>query len=515
MGGIARLKASPGQLAADRAVRFINGLSHTKGQRWAGKPFNLRQWQENGIVRPLFGTLREDGLRQYRTCFVMLPRKNGKSELAAAIALYCLIGENEPGGEIYSAAADRDQASIVFNVAAQMVRNDPELSAVCDIIESQKRIVYKRTGSFYRAISSEAHSKHGYNASVVLYDEVHAAPNRDLWDVLRTSMGARDQPIMFAITTAGSDKHSLERELFDYAVKVRDGIVPDETFLPVLYYAPDDADWKDEKVWHDANPALADFRGIDEMRMLCKEAQEIPASENTFRQLYLCQHTEQDSRWFSMDTWDDCRSDISPEDLKGQACVGGLDLASTSDVAAFVLYFPEHHAVLPYFWIPADTAQKKVSKDRVPYDVWIRDGHVETTDGGSIDHGIIRRRINELRNEYNIRTIARDRWNAAQITTELMGDGFDVLDIGQGFASMNPPAKHLEKLIIDRSLQHFGNPVLRWMASNVCAETDAAGNVKPSKKKSREKIDGIVALCMAIGVAISGSMSGGMELIIL
>lgn len=496
------MKATPGQLAADRAVRFINGLSHTKGQRWAGKPFDLRPWQENGIIRPLFGTLREDGLRRYRTCFVMLPRKNGKSELAAAIALYCLIGENEPGGEIYSAAADRDQASIVFNVAAQMVRNDPELSAVCDIIESQKRIVYKRTGSFYRAISSEAHSKHGYNASVVLYDEVHAAPNRDLWDVLRTSMGARDQPLLFAITTAGFDKHSLERELFDYSVKVRDKLVPDETFLPVLYYAPDEADWKDEKVWHAANPALADFRSIDEMRMLCKEAQEIPAAENTFRRLYLCQHTEQDARWFSMDTWDGCRSDIHPDDLKGQPCYGGLDLADTTDVAAFVLYFPNQNAVLPYFWVPEEGARKRVRRDRVPYDVWMRDGLMFSTPGNSIDHAAIRQKINELHKDYKILKIARDRWNASQITTELMGDGFEMIDFGQGFASMSAPAKHLEKLILDRGLQHFGNPVLRWMASNVSAEIDAAGNVKPSKKKSTEKIDGIVGLIMALGLAI-------------
>ena len=234
-----------GKDAGDRAVRFINALTHTKSP-WAGKPFDLRDWQENDIIRPLFGTIRPDGLRQYRTCYVMIPRKNGKSELAAAIALYCLLGEGEIGGEIYSAAADRDQASLVFNVAAQMVRNDPELSSAVKIIDSQKRIVNERTGSFYRAISSEAHTKHGYNASVVLYDEVHTAPNRELWQVLQTSMGTRDQPLMFAITTAGYDPHSLERELFDYAWRVREGIVDDPTFLPVLYFAPDDADWTDE-----------------------------------------------------------------------------------------------------------------------------------------------------------------------------------------------------------------------------------------------------------------------------
>lgn len=497
------MKSTAGEAAADQAVNFINNLTHTKGQRWAGKSFNLRPWQAERIVRPLFGTLQPDGLRQYRTCFVMLPRKNGKSEMAAAIALYCLLGENEPGGEIYSAAADRDQAALVFNVAAQMIRNDPELSAACTIIDSQKRIVNRRTGSFYRAISSEAHTKHGYNASVVLYDEVHAAPNRELWQVLQTSMGAREQPLMFAITTAGYDPKSLERELFDYAVKVRDGVIKDPTFLPVLYYAADDADWKDETVWHAANPALADFRGIDEMRVRCKEAQEIPARENDFRRLYLCQHTEQDSRWLSMDTWKECVGALDPEDLKGMACVGGLDLASTEDIAAFVLYFPAVRAVLPFFWVPMENAAKRTKKDNVPYESWVRRGAIEQTDIAGIDYDTIRKRINELREEFNFTSIAMDRWNAAQIKTQLEGDGFEMVPFGQGYASMNAPCKELERLLLSRELKHLDNPVLKWMASNVSREMDPAGNIKPSKKKSSEKIDGIVALVMAIGLAIA------------
>ena len=411
------MKATPGKLAADRAVNFINHLTHTKGQKWAGKPFQLRPWQEHKIIRPLFGTLNEDGLRQYRTCYVMLPRKNGKSELAAALSLYFLLAENEPGGEIYSAAAERDQAALVFDVAAQMVRNDCELSEACKIIDSQKRIVNYKTGSFYRALSAEAHTKHGYNASCVIYDEVHTAPNRELWDVLRTSMGARDQPLMFAITTAGFEKHSLERELFDYSLKVLDGSVPDKTFLPVLYYAPDDADWTDEEVWAKANPALEDFRNIDEMRMLCREAQQMPSEENTFRRLYLCQHTEQETRWFSMDTWNACEGALDPESLKGQRCFAGLDLSSVSDITAFVLYFPDSHAVLCWFWVPGDNVRKRANKDRVPYDVWIREGFITATDGSEVDQGFIRQKIVELSREYYIEQIARDRWNASYSTT--------------------------------------------------------------------------------------------------
>jgi phage terminase large subunit-like protein len=212
--------------------RFINNLSHTKG-KWAGESFQLRPWQEK-IIRELFGTLQPDGRRQYQTCFGFLPRKNGKSELAAAIALYCLLSEPEFGGEIYSAAADRDQASLVFNTAAAMVRADSELSNAYKIIDSQKRIVNPSTGSFYRAISSESHTKHGYNPSVVIFDEIHYQPNRDLWDVLSTGMGSREQPLMIGVTTAGYEKNLLAYELCDYALKVRDGIIDDPTFLPVM-----------------------------------------------------------------------------------------------------------------------------------------------------------------------------------------------------------------------------------------------------------------------------------------
>ena len=299
MGRGARVK----ETQAARAVRLINQLTHTKGPS-AGSAFNLRPWQTK-IVKQLFKT-RKDGLRQYRTLLLMLPRKNGKSELAAALAIYFLLFDGETGAEVYSAAADRDQAALVFNVAAQMIRNDPELSAQCEIIESQKRIVHRKSGSFYRAISAEAYSKHGFNASVVIYDELHAAPNRELWDVLATSQGARAQPLMIAITTAGYDRHSILWELYTHGKRVLETPSLDPTFLPILYEAPIDADWRDEKVWKQANPALGDFRSLEEMRTMAARAKEIPAQENTFRRLYLNQWTEQASRWISMPAWDAC-----------------------------------------------------------------------------------------------------------------------------------------------------------------------------------------------------------------
>jgi len=289
--------------AAARAIRLINNLTHTKGP-FAQQPFNLRPWQRQ-ILTQLF-TTQKDGRRRYRTCLLMLPRKNGKTELAAALAIYFLLFDGEIGGEVYSAASDKDQAALVFNVAAQMIRNDPELEAQCEIIDSQKRIVHRKSGSFYRAISAEAYSKHGFNASVVIYDELHAAPNRELWDVLSTSQGARAQPMMIAITTAGYDRHSILWELYAHAKKVRENPALDPTFLPILYEAPIEADWTDERVWKKANPALGDFRSLEEMRIAAARAKEIPAQENTFRRLYLNQWTEQAARWISMAAWDAC-----------------------------------------------------------------------------------------------------------------------------------------------------------------------------------------------------------------
>lgn len=291
---------------ANRALQFISALTHTK-DKWAGKDFEPRPWQV-AIIRELFGRMRaEDSSRRaYRTCYIEIPRKNGKSELAAALALYGLVGDRVVGAEVYSAAADSDQAALVFDVAAQMVRNDPVLSARLKIIDSRKRIVDHQTGSFYRAISAEAYSKHGFNASMVIYDELHAAPQRDLWDVLTTSMGTRDNPMVVAITTAGYDRHSICWEQHDYARKILDGVVVDPTFYPVIYAAPEGADWTDENVWRHANPALEDFRDIDEMRSLAHKAKEIPALQNTFRRLYLNEWTEQSVRWIDMAAWDAC-----------------------------------------------------------------------------------------------------------------------------------------------------------------------------------------------------------------
>jgi phage terminase large subunit-like protein len=493
---------------ANHAVAFVKSLKHTKGD-WRGKPFNLQPFQEK-IVRDLFGTVKEDGNRQYRTAYIEEPRKNGKSELAAAIALKLLTADSEGGAEIYGAAGDRDQAALVFDVAAEMVRQHTALSKRCKVIDHKKRIVVPGTGSFYHAVSSEAKTKHGYNASGVIFDELHVQPNRDLWDVLTTSGGTRRQPLVFAITTAGFDRESICWEQHAYAESVAKGIIDDPTFYPVIYSAPENADWTDEKVWYECNPGLGNFRSLDEMRSLCAKAKETPALENTFRRLYLCQWTQQETRWMPIEAWDATAGEVFASDLEGETCYAGLDLASTSDIAAFVLVCPDSDGVLdilPFFWIPEEGLQAKIRKDRVPYDVWIKRGLIKPTPGNIIDYRTIRNDIGEIGKRFNIIETGYDRWNATQLVTELVDDGFNMIPIGQGFASMSAPTGELMRFTLAKKLRHGGNPVLRWMANNMMVRQDPAGNLKPDKEKSMQKIDGIVALIMGLDRAIRNMRS--------
>jgi phage terminase large subunit-like protein len=485
--------------AAQDAITFINGLTHTKGA-FAGQTFNLRPWQTR-IVKQLFRK-RKDRLRQYRTCLLMLPRKNGKTELAAAIALYGLLADGETGAEVYSAAADRDQAGLVFGVAAQMVRNNPELNAACYIVESQKRIVHKASGSFYKAISAEAYSKHGFNASMVIYDELHAAPSRELYDVLSTSMGARQQPLLFAISTAGYDKHSILWELYAHAQKVAENPALDPSFLPVLYEAPVDADWTKERVWKNANPALGDFRSLEEMRIACTRAQEIPAQENNFRRLYLNQWTEQDNRWLSMPAWDACTVVVDRAALRGCRCYIGMDLSSTTDLTAIVAVFPDEHGgftVLPHFFVPKDSIRARGLRDRVPYTEWERQGVLTaTTAHPTVDYDVVRAMLHAWATEFKVEILGFDPWNATDLQKRLEQDGFTCVPVRQTFAGLSAPTKALEKAVLAGQLRHDGHPVLRWNVSNVAVESDPSGNLKPSKVKSTERIDGVVALIMAV-----------------
>jgi len=479
-------------------VWFINNLSHTKGE-FAGKPFNLRPWQLR-MIKALFKR-RRDGLRQIRTALWMLPRKQGKTEIAAAIALYLLLGDGEIGGEVYSAAADREQASLVFNVAVAMIRNEPDLLAQVEIVESQKRIVHRRSGSFYRAISAEAYSKHGFNASGIVFDELHAVgTDRRLYDVLATSMGAREQPLLLAISTAGYDRHSILWELYQHGKRVLEHPELDRTFLPVIYEAPADADWTDERVWRKANPALGDFRSIEEMRTMAARAKEIPAQENAFRRLYLNQWTEQAARWISMPSWDACLVERPIEALRGRKCYVGLDLSSTTDLTAMVGVFPDASGfdVLPRFFVPADRIDQRSRRDHVPYSDWAKQGMITATPGNVVDYQVVRATLNAWAKEFAIQFVAFDRWNAVALVADLQADGFQCVEMRQTFAGLTAPTKSLEAAILGKRLRHDGHPVLRWNMSNVAVESDPAGNLKPSKSVSTERIDGVVALIMAV-----------------
>jgi phage terminase large subunit-like protein len=487
--------------SAERPIRFFREyLHHVKGE-WAGQPFVLLPWQAE-LVWTLFGWRRLDGTRRYRTCYVEVPRKNGKSSLAACIGLYLLFADNEPGAEVYSAAADREQAAIVFDTARQMVGDAPALAKRSQTY--RRSIIVPSTASSYKVLSSEAYTKDGLNAHGIIFDELHAQPNRELWDVLTTSVGARRQPLIFAITTAGYDRNSICWEVHDYACKVRDGIIQDDSFLPIIYAADKDDDWTNLDVLGKVNPSLGSTVKLEYLAQECRKAQETPGYQNPFKRLHLNIWTEQETRWLDMAKWDDCGGTLDPAELEGQPCYAGLDLSSTTDITALVLVFPQaaHYAVLSYFWVPAENIRRRAERDRVPYPLWAQQGHIEATEGNVVDYDIIRSRINELNQRYHIREIAIDRWNSTQLQTQLQGDGLTVVQFGQGFASMTGPSKELEKLVLGKRIQHGENPVLRWMVSNVAVRQDAAGNLKPDKEKSTEKIDGVVALIMGLGRAL-------------
>ena len=487
---------------ADYAVSFINCLSHTKGT-WAGKPFELIPWQEQ-LIRDIFGVIKPNGYRQFNTAYIEIPKKMGKSELAAAVALLLCCGDGEERAEVYGCAADRQQASIVFDVAADMVRMCPALNRRCKILAATKRIIFEPTNSFYQVLSAEAYSKHGFNIHGVVFDELHTQPNRKLFDVMTKGSGdARMQPLYFLITTAGTDTHSICYEMHQKAVDILEGRKIDKTFYPVIYGADESDDWTDPEVWKKANPSLGITVGIDKVEAACESAKQNPAEENTFRQLRLNQWVKQAVRWMPMHIWDKCSFAVNPDALEGRPCYGGLDLSSTTDITAFVLVFPptdgdDKYYVLPYFWIPEDNLDLRVRRDHVPYDVWERQGFLKTTEGNVVHYGFIESFIAELGEKYNIREIAFDRWGAVQMVQNLEGMGFTVVAFGQGFKDMSPPSKELMKLVLEERIAHGAHPVLRWMMDNVTVRTDPAGNIKPDKEKSTEKIDGAVAMIMAL-----------------
>lgn len=476
---------------------FSECLTHVKGEL-AGQPFILEPW-ERAAVRAMFGWVDNHGNRRYRYVFIYVPRKNGKSTLCAGIANYILFCDDEPGAEIYSAAAESKQAAIVFNMAKDMVGAEPELDGRCRCY--LRSIVEHETGGTYMPISSDAHSKHGYNIHAAIVDELHAHPNGDLMDVLETSTGSRSQPLIIILTTADwARPESPCNEKLEYALKVRDGELSDPRFLPVIYAADQEDDWTDIEVWKRSNPCYGVSLKPEIVQEDFDKAVGNPRKESIFKRLHLNMQTKLETRWLLDETWMDCA--IEEYDIPdGTTCIAGLDLAATTDINALVLLFPElDDLIVPYFWVPEDHPENHRRGSGGRYRAWIEAGMMETTPGSVTDYAYIRQRIVELSKRWPSIEIAIDPWNARYLSTQLSeDDGIPVVEFRQGYASMNEPTKELERRLMQKKMAHFGHPVLRWMMSNAMVKTDPAGNIKVDKEKSVDKVDGVIGLIMALG----------------
>ncbi len=502
--------------AAQAAVDFFPRFLRLTSGEWSGRPFILEDWQANDIIRPLFGWKRADGTRRYRRCFVWVPRKNGKTELAAGIALLLMLGDAEDGGEVYSIATDKDQAKIVFNKATAMVNKSPELQ---DKLSCFTTSIYcaELNGSF-KPLSGGGKGKHGYAAHGLIGDEVHEWVNGELYQFMHDSESSRRQPLEFLISTAGK-KGGYGAEIYDECEKIIDGTIYDPETLVVIYAASDDDDWTKEKTWFKANPNLGVSKKLETMRSDARRALQSPRLENAFKAYHLNIWTEQAVRWLPIDMADDtgrrfgwkyCAGPVPWRklefDLAGKYCFSGIDLSAITDLTALVHYFPAQDGVdlptvLARFFKPADLLAVHSKRDRLPYEDWAKSGALFATEGNVVDYAFLKKTLFDDAERFEIRNIGVDRYNATQTTIEIAQEGLPIEYFQQGFISMSPPSKELERLVISNGLIHGNHPILNRHARVVAVETDPAGNIKPTKGKSTERIDGIVALVEAIGVA--------------
>ncbi|MEM8494138.1 MAG: terminase TerL endonuclease subunit [Planctomycetota bacterium] len=492
--------------AADRATDFIEtSLCHTKGKRFKGKPFLLEGWQRD-YIRTLFGWKRPDGLRRFRVSFLFIPRKNGKSQIAAAIALYVLFCDGEAEAECYCAAGTRDQASIVFRAAASMIRANGTLEGASKIRDSLKRIIYEQQNSFIVAIPTNEGSAHGFNAHVIVGDELHTWPNRDFYDTLHTSTGSRDEALEVYITTAGYDITSICHEVYRRAVAVRDGVITDPEFLPAVFEAGPDDDWEDPATWRKANPNIGVSVREDYIAAECKKAKENPSYENTFRRLHLNQWTGQDERWLPMKDWAACPATA---DLPDAPLYGGLDLSSVRDFTAFALMAKTERGyhVRCHYWAPSERIEYLERKYSIPLFEWVRAGWVTPIQGSTIDYGPIVEHIAVVQESADLQAVGYDPYNAHAVRLELEDKrGVEMHECRQGFLTLSGPSKQLERCVVEHTFDHSGDPVLAWMADNVRVRRDENGNLMPSKGKDKNYrlIDGIAATVMAIREADAG-----------
>lgn len=492
--------------AADHALEFFRFLRHSKGE-WAGCMFQLEPWQQF-IVGSIFGWMRADGTRRFRTAYVEVPRKNGKSTLAAGVGLYLFVADGEPGSEVYSAATKRDQAKIVWDEAANMVKRSPVLAKRIKIYASKANMHILEARAKFEPLGADADTMDGLNVHGAIIDELHAHKTRAVWDVLETATGARRQPLIFAITTAGTDQNSICYELHEYAAGILKGTVQDDSFFAYIATIDRWDDWRDPKVWAKANPNLGISVKMDDLERKCEKAKKLPAAQNAFLRLHLNVWTQQVNRWIDLALWDEQAGIVAEEELSGRICYGGLDLSSVQDITAWVLVFPheddpETVDVLCRFWVPEARLHDDQNRYRDQYMAWARQGYLKVIPGNAIDYGFIKAQVLKDAQIFRLVDLNIDRlFQSHQLAVELMEEGLTVVGIGQGFTSMAAPMKEFERRLLARKIRHGGNPVLRWMADNVAVKQDAAGNLKPDKASSQGKIDGIVALVMALDRAM-------------
>jgi phage terminase large subunit-like protein len=505
---------------AERIRRFIEKYcTYTKGE-WAGQKFKLLPWQWDELIKPLFGTLNDDGYRQYRTAYVEIPKKNGKSELVAALGIYMLTNDGEDGAEVYLAASDREQASIVYQAAASMVRNNDDLGERLKCLDSRKRIIYQKKNSLMQVLSSESYTKHGLSPSCVIIDEIHAHPSDELWNVLTAGTDyARRQQVVLVITTAGVyDKNSIWWRLRTKAIQVRDGIIKDPRFLPVLYLADPEKDRDDdEELWKRVNPSLGQIFTLDKIRQDYEEARQNPIDLQNFRRFRLNIPIRQISKWMPMDAWDRCAGQIDLEILKGKKCYGGLDMSTKIDLTSFVLVFPpqeglDHYVILPHFYCPEDTIMQRSRQDAVHYEIWKQEGFLTATPGNVVDEEFIEKDVVEASKLYSLQEVGFDPWGATAIANKLFNThGVKMVEVRQGAKSMSEPAKDILVKVKNGNLSHGGHPVLRWCADNLVMVLDANENVRPDKERATERIDGMVAMINAWNRIINNNEQGPLE----
>lgn len=508
------MKAARNTKLGDWVVAFANRLT-VPGGKLSGERLKLRPWQEK-ILRDIYEPFdRKTGKRIVSQCFLALPKKNGKTPIAAIVALLELVALCTPNGEVYSAATTRDQASLVFKYVSAMVKADPTLRAECTIVESRRRIVHTRSGSFYEALSADAASgRDGISPKCLIIDELHRFKKGKevaLYNLLKNSMGVADQSLTFTITTAGDDVSGICYAEWERARKCRDGIFDDPTYVPVIFEAPRNCNWQSEKVWAKVNPALGDFKTLESMRDMAREAKQKPSMLPEFKRFQLNIWTERSDAWLRMDRWDACPAIPGGlVSLEGHECYVGIDLSSRSDLTVMARVFPlepdakglRRFVVVPTFWCPEENVTEMHGRTGAPYRSWVEQGHLKLTSGNVIDLDFIRAEVNAISKITPISKVGVDPWNALSLMTQLMGDGFDVLEFRQGYRSLSGPSKELENLVLDGRLIHGGHPVLRWNASNTVVDRDAAGNIKPTKEKRMGKIDGIVATIMGLALCL-------------